>query len=84
MAEVKNAMEFNPKTCRITIDWHYLKQFRCYKRQAIALFVHELVHLFEWIFVYHFDALKWNSAKEPEKIADFCQDFILKILRYQQ
>ena len=73
-------MLFSPAQMSISIDWDYLRQFKHWRRQAIALFAHELTHAFEWVIIYRRSASAWNSAEQPEQLAEAVQDIVLIIL----
>jgi len=47
----------------------------------IAIFFHELVHWYQWHFIYKRNVKQWNNNKEnQEKMANKVQDFIYHIL----
>ena len=74
-------MEFDPVKLTIEIDWVEMKKAYCWRRQAIALYAHELTHLFEWVFIFRFNCQKWNNNPDPEKRAEFIQDIMLNLLK---
>ena len=74
---------FNPVDCSISID---IKRLRLdypitWKKQLIGLYAHELIHLFEWLFVYRKSINNWNDAINPERFPDFIQDSILRLIK---
>ncbi len=76
---MRNAMVFDPAKLKIEVDWEYLKGFQCWRRQAIALFAHEVIHIFEWVILCRFNVGKWNrmDCHRANKI----QDSLLHLLR---
>jgi len=73
-------MWFDPKTLAIHVDWTLVRQIPHWKRQAVALYVHEFTHLLEWIFLYRRDTEKWNNEPDPEKRANKAQAIALTLL----
>ena len=76
-------MCFKPLELKILINWDLMKKVSCWKRQVIALYFHELTHLFQWLFICRCDPDKYINYKNVEKIPDKIQDFILKMLFVQ-
>lgn len=74
----KAVMSFQPFT-GIEIDWKTLRRFSCWRRQAMALLVHELVHVLQW-YVCGKSVLRWNSLVNAEELPNRIQDVILTIL----
>jgi hypothetical protein len=74
-----NAMIYNPKI-GIHINWVILKQYPCWRRQTIALLIHELVHVWQWYAICKCDVYHWNHYTNPEYMPDIIQDVILHVL----
>ena len=77
-----DAAEYDPATDTISIDIDYIRSyFSCWKRQVIAIIVHELTHWYQWHFVYQHDTELWNDDTDyQETQADHMQDFVLRVL----
>ena len=73
---------FQPTTLSIVVDWEGVRDnFPSWRRRVISCWVHELVHLFQWVFLYAPDAVKWNESKEKlEAQADWIQNFSLDLM----
>jgi len=74
---------YDPGTNKITIDTSSIRRVRCWRRMAIATWVHEFVHMVDWhLFVRH-DMKKWNAMTEdraeywPNKIAKLTLKLLL-------
>ena len=80
---------YNPETdlaCftppfKITIDIRRLKSLtpHYWLIDTIALFFHELTHLYEYNFIFHRDSFSWNNMVNPEQRANHIQDCIYKL-----
>lgn len=66
----------------IKANWASIKQYEAWRRQAITLYVHELVHAFDWLITCRQDAEKWNARCDGtwERRADNIQNIVLVLL----
>ena len=73
--------EYCPVTNIIMIDITTMQGFAAWKRQTIALLMHEFIHWADWHFLYRHDVEKWNkSENETEHRANKIQTIVLKVL----
>ena len=77
---MQNAMLYDPAAGSITVDWPYLRRFPAWRRQAVALYCHEMVHILQWWIVCRRDAERWNNHPNPEEWPDRVQDVVLSLL----
>ena len=75
-----NCMYFCPARFRIDILWEPLREVPYWRRQALALFAHELVHAYQWLVVCRRDVLRWNELGDAERLPDRVQDIVLWML----
>ncbi len=73
---------FYPTTLSIVVDWKGVKgRFPSWRRRVIGVWVHELTHLFQWVFLYAPDAVRWNASRDKlEAQADRVQNFSLDLM----
>jgi len=75
-------MVFSPERMKVDVNWPIMKQAIYWRRQAVALYFHELVHMYDWVFTFHKNALLWNvNAEWLERRADKVQDMVLSLMR---
>lgn len=77
---IENIMEFDPSKMRINIKWTEFRKISYPFRQFIALYLHELTHVCDWIFIKKLNAQKWCNDKNPEYWPDKIQDLALKCM----
>lgn len=73
---------FQPTTLSIVVDWKGVRDnFPSWRRRVIGCWVHELVHLFQWVVLYAPDAVRWNESREKlEAQADWIQNLSLDLM----
>jgi len=74
-------MRYSPSRGRIEIDMMVMRRSLFWRRQTVALFIHELVHFWQWYFRYRHDSDAWNNSKVAQEIqADRIQDISLHLM----
>ena len=67
---------FNPRVFPyIHIDLNELRKLPYWRRQLVAILLHEFVHLLQFVFVYRCNINKWYKNAKPELPAMLVQDF---------
>ena len=75
-------MRYSPSRGRIEIDMMVMHRVFCWRRQVVALFLHELVHFWQWHCIYrNHDSDAWNNGRVAREIqADRIQDMCLHLM----
>ena len=76
----KDLAWFDPRTRHIGFDLVGIKQCPKWRRQLLALLVHELTHVWEYFCLYRQDLERWNMGNCAR--ADHAQDMVLRVLRF--
>jgi len=64
----------------ITINWPYVKTLKAWRRHLIAIYIHELVHAFDWFITCRRNMDAWLGLRNAEQRANRAQDIVLALL----
>lgn len=66
-----------PFSIRIEVD---LRTYESWKRQAIALLMHELAHMYQYFVLCHCATASWISLEDAEALPLRVQGLVLRLL----